>query len=81
MCLARGFDMHLLFGLCLLPFGVIHFLPTIVACLRHSRHTFLIFLLNLCSGWTVIGWVIALILALRSEPKYVYVYPPQYRRF
>ena len=73
--------MHVLFALCLLPFGVIHFLPTIIAALRHSRSTVGIFLLNLLFGWTVIGWIIALIWAISSEPKYVYVYAPPYRRY
>jgi hypothetical protein len=72
--------MHLLFALLLLPFGAIHFLPTIIAALRHSRHVVGIFLLNLFLGWTVIGWVIALIWAITSEPKYTYAYgyaPPR----
>jgi len=29
----------------------------------------------------VIGWIIALIWAISSEPKYVYVYGPPYRRY
>ena len=67
--------MHLLFVLLLLPFGAIHFLPTIIASLRHGRSVIPIFLLNLFLGWTVIGWIIALIWALRNEPRYVYGYP------
>ncbi len=70
--------MHVLFGLCLIPFGVIHFLPTIVAALRNSRHLVAIFLLNLFLSWTVIGWIVALIWAITSEPKYHYAYAPGY---
>jgi len=72
--------MHLLFALLLLPFGAIHFLPTIIAALRHSRHVAGIFLVNLFLGWTVVGWVVALIWAVTSEPKYTYAYcyaPPR----
>jgi hypothetical protein len=75
---------HILFALLLLPFGAIHFLPTIVAALRGSRHVVAIFLLNLFLGWTVIGWIAALIWAFTSMPKYVYYgYPSQMpgRRF
>jgi hypothetical protein len=39
-----------------------------------------IFLLNLFLGWTVVGWVVALIWAITSEPKYTYAYgyaPPR----
>ena len=64
--------MHLIFALLLIPFGAIHFLPTIVAGLRDSRSVAGIFLLNLFFGWTVIGWVIALVWALRSEPTWRY---------
>jgi hypothetical protein len=73
--------MHVLFALLLLPFGAIHFLPTIVAALRRSRHTMAIFLINLFLGWTVIGWVVALFWACTSEPKYYYAYPYPPRRF
>ncbi len=72
--------MHLIFALLLIPFGAIHFLPAIIAALRHSRSVAGIFLVNLFLGWTVIGWIVALVWALRSEPKIVYMYAPQ-RRF
>jgi hypothetical protein len=75
--------MHLLFALLLIPFGAIHFLPTIIAALRNSRHVVAIFLINLFLGWTVIGWIVALIWACTSQPKYVPVYGPPwgYRRY
>lgn len=74
---------HLLFVLLLLPLGAIHFLPTIIAALKHSRSVVGIFLVNLFFGWTVIGWIVALIWALSSEREYVYAYPngPVYRRY
>jgi len=78
----RGETMHLLFGLLLIPFGAVHFLPTIIAAMRNSRHLLTIFLINLCFGWTAVGWVIALVWAITSEPKWVYAYaPPAYRRY
>lgn len=75
--------MHLLFGLCLIPFGAVHFLPTIIAALRNSRHLVAIFLLNLFLSWTVIGWIVALIWAITSEPRYRYgyAYNPYVRRW
>jgi Superinfection immunity protein len=42
--------MHLIFALLLIPFGAIHFLPTIIAALRHGRSVAGIFLLNLFFG-------------------------------
>ena len=74
--------MHLLFGLALIPFGAIHFLPTIVAAIRNSRHLLAIFLINLLLSWTGIGWIVALIWAFTSEPKWAYEYAPSpYRRY
>ena len=74
--------MHLLFALLLIPFGAIHFLPTIIAALRDARSVVGIFLLNLFLGWTVIGWVVALIWAITNEPKWLYYgYPRPMRRF
>jgi hypothetical protein len=73
--------MHLLFALLLIPFGAIHFLPTIIAALRNARSVVPIFLVNLFLGWTVIGWVVALILACTNDPKIVYAYAPPPRRY
>jgi Superinfection immunity protein len=45
---------------------VLYFLPAIIG--RDKRDAAGIFLLNLFLGWTVIGWVIALIWACAAEP-------------
>ena len=42
---------------------VIYFLPTIVALVRHKRNVVSILLLNLFLGWTLVGWIIALVWA------------------
>ena len=67
----------------LLFLAVLYFLPTLVASLRHSSSSGLIFLLNLVAGWTVVGWLAALIWALVSGPRVVYLYPTTqgYRRY
>ncbi|WP_306015671.1 superinfection immunity protein [Oceanicaulis sp. MMSF_3324] len=41
--------------------ALLHFLPTVIALLRGHHNSFAIFLTNLLLGWTVIGWIIALI--------------------
>lgn len=43
---------------------VLYFIPTIVAFAAHSVNVLAIFLTNLLLGWTLIGWVIALIWAV-----------------
>src|SRR3954462_15413890 len=72
-------DMHV-FGLFLFPFFgcgfVLYFLPTIVAVLRERHDKISIFLLNFFLGWSVIGWVVALIWAFKND-RIVYVQSPQ----
>jgi hypothetical protein len=47
--------------------GVIYFLPSIIG---HDKRTFPgIFLLNLLLGWTIIGWIIALIWACTADMR------------
>jgi uncharacterized membrane protein YqaE (UPF0057 family) len=41
----------------------LYFLPSVVAW-RRRNHTAAIFALNLFLGWTLVGWVAALVLAL-----------------
>ena len=49
-------------GLILLGLAV-YFLPTIVAIMTGKQNTLAIFILNLFLGWTLVGWVIALVWA------------------
>jgi hypothetical protein len=52
--------------LTLLFLTLLYFLPAIIG--RDKRDAAGIFLLNLFLGWTVIGWLIALIWACTAEP-------------
>jgi Superinfection immunity protein len=67
--------MHLL-GLFFFPFFgfgfVMYFLPAIIALVRNKRDTLAIVLLNFFLGWTLIGWVVALIWALKTDVMVVY---------
>lgn len=60
--------------------AAIYFLPTIVAAIGNKRKTGAIFVLNLFLGWTLLGWVGALVWAVADErsdaPEYQ---PPAYR--
>ena len=47
---------------------LLYFLPTLIG--RHKSDAMGIFIVNLLFGWTVIGWMIALIWACTSE-RYV----------
>jgi Superinfection immunity protein len=45
----------------------IYFLPSIIAISRHKKQYIAIFLLNLFTGWTFIGWVGSLIWSVMKE--------------
>ena len=50
--------------------AVLHFLPTLIALARGHHNGFAIFLTNLLLGWTVIGWIVALIWSCTaSQPR------------
>ena len=59
-----------------LPLLVLDFLPTIIASVRRTKNFGWIFVFNFLLGWTIVGWIVALIWALRDEPKYVMTAPP-----
>jgi hypothetical protein len=44
-----------------------YFLPAMVACLRHHRNELAIGVLNLVAGWTVVGWIVALVWACPTD--------------
>lgn len=61
--------MHLLsFFVPIFGFGfVLYFLPAIIAFARSKRDAGAILVLNFLLGWTAIGWVIALVWALKHD--------------
>jgi Superinfection immunity protein len=62
--------------------ALLYFLPTIIASNR-GHGVAGILLLNLFLGWTGIGWIIMLLWALLSHPRYCvhpYYHPPNYWR-
>jgi len=61
---------HFLPGFFLPFFGfgfVMYFLPSILAFARNKRDTTGIVLLNFFLGWTMIGWVVALVWAVKTD--------------
>ena len=51
-----------------LIFGVgLYFLPAIIAAVRHTHNSTGILLLNLFLGWTMVGWFVALLMAIFSD--------------
>jgi hypothetical protein len=56
----------------------LYFLPALVALGRRVKRAGAIFLLNLLLGWTVLGWIGALIWAVADSKEDAWV-PPQFR--
>jgi hypothetical protein len=46
----------------------LYFVPTFIAHVRDVRAYAKIFFINVLLGWTVIGWIVALIWSLRAKP-------------
>ena len=46
---------------------VMYFLPSIIGLARSKRNLGRIFVLNLLLGWTMIGWIVAFIWAVKAE--------------
>jgi hypothetical protein len=52
----------------------LYFLPAIIAAARQTHNSTTILLLNLFLGWTGIGWLVTLLMAICSTPCYVHYY-------
>lgn len=66
--------MHLLAFFFFPIFGcgfVIYFLPALIAFGRSKRDAGAILVLNFFLGWTAIGWVIALVWALKQDVRMI----------
>jgi hypothetical protein len=63
LCTPLAFFFPPIFG-----FGfILYFLPAIIAFARSKRDAGAILVLNFFLGWTAIGWVIALVWALKQD--------------
>jgi hypothetical protein len=63
----RGNVWHVLIAWAFAVFTFAYFLPWAVAATRHKSNTLAIALVNLLLGWTVVGWVVALVMACGSH--------------
>lgn len=49
--------------------AVFYFLPTIIAATRKVRNVGSVVIVNLFLGWTLVGWVVALAMAVRTVDR------------
>jgi hypothetical protein len=59
--------MRLLFAVLITLLSLFYFLPFAIAFHKKRTNTGAIFALNLFLGWSLIGWVVALVWALKDE--------------
>ncbi len=59
--------MRLIFAILVSILSLFYFLPFAIAFHRKRANTSAIFALNLFLGWSLIGWVVALVWALKEE--------------
>ncbi len=63
----EGLDLATL--IILVATGIVYFMPWFVAVLRDHQQRFMVGLLNLLLGWTLIGWVVAFLWATFSQTQ------------
>jgi hypothetical protein len=61
--------------------AALYFLPTVIAAVRNAKHLGAVIVVNVFLGWTFIGWVVALAIAVGSSSRtsrtlYRYSPPP-----
>jgi hypothetical protein len=59
--------MRLLFSILVTLLSLFYFLPFAIAFNKKRANSGAIFALNLFFGWTLIGWVVALVWAMKDE--------------
>lgn len=47
----------------------VYIIPTLVAYRRKLPNKKRILLLNILAGWTVVGWIVSMVLALKKTPS------------
>lgn len=50
---------------------VLYFTPSFISLIRKQRKARLVCLVDIAFGWTVVGWIVALILSLDREPRFL----------
>jgi ABC-type transport system involved in cytochrome c biogenesis permease component len=46
---------------------LVYFMPTVIALLSKKKNTLAILTLNLLLGWTILGWIVALVWAVTKD--------------
>ena len=60
---------HVIYSFIIVVALTFYFIPTLIAVFRKHEKAVQIFLLNIFLGWTLVGWVVALIWSVKNEEK------------
>ncbi len=64
----RSSTAHIVIAWIVAVLTLFYMLPWAIAATRNKSNTAVIALINLFLGWSLIGWIVALVLSLTSEP-------------
>lgn len=56
-------------GVSYLPIVIIYFIPAVIAFARSVRNAGSVLVINLFLGWTLVGWIVALAMAVRTKDR------------
>lgn len=71
---AAAIVLGLIFWIVVMVIGAgMYFLPTIIAVLQHRNNVAAIAVINTLLGWSFIGWIVALVMALTKDAQPVQV--------
>lgn len=71
---AAAIVLGLIFWVVVMVIGAgMYFLPTIIAVMQHRNNVAVIAVINTLLGWSFIGWIVALVMALTKDAQPVQV--------
>lgn len=60
---------HIVIAWVVAVFTLGYMLPWAIAATRHKSNTAVIALINLLLGWSLVGWIVALVMSVTTEPQ------------
>lgn len=75
-----AFTLFLMMGVMTVLSIGIYMIPTVIAIARHHHRSMLILIINILTGWTVIGWIACLVVALMTANPSTYANHNEWER-
>lgn len=63
-----GVTEYILLAVVMIPLLLAYFIPSIIAFTKNKDNKTTVLILNIFIGWSIIGWIVVLILALKQNP-------------